>query len=68
MEELFANIPERVRKQTKFWVEFALTHHNILEAIKMIESYRATCSDEEKEYLDFVVLSYGEQYRESSSN
>ena len=68
MEELFANIPERVRKQTKFWIEFALSKNNILEAIKMIESYRNTCSDEEKEYLDFVVSSYGEKYNENNSN
>ena len=68
MEELFANIPERVRKQTKFWVEFAFNQNNLLQAINMIESYRKTCSEEEKEFLDFVVLAYGEKYNESNSN
>jgi len=54
MTELFADIPERVRKQTDFWIDVALHQHNLLDGMKMIETYRATCSEEEKEYFDFA--------------
>jgi len=63
MEELFANIPEHVRKQAQFWVDISFHQPFVPDGIKMIESYRASCSDEEKEYLDFVVMSYLEQLR-----
>ena len=42
MTELFADIPEKVRKQTDFWIDVALHQHNLLDGMKMIETYRAT--------------------------
>ena len=54
MIELFANIPERVRKQAKFWVDQVLQEKDMFIAMQMLQDYRKSClSDEEREFLDF---------------
>lgn len=54
MVELFADIPEYVKVQSKFWVDLALSQNDPLTAIQMIESYRSSCLNEkEKEFVDF---------------
>lgn len=54
MIELFADIPDYVKVQTKFWVDRALSTPNIMEGAKMIADYRKQCLTEyHKEYVDF---------------
>ena len=54
MVELFADIPEYVKVQSKFWVDLALSQNDPLAAIQMMESYRNSCLNErEKEFVDF---------------
>lgn len=63
MEELFVNIPEEIRKRTKFWVEIALAQPHVPDGIKMLEDYRASCNEEEQNYLDFVFNEYMERLK-----
>lgn len=63
MEELFTNIPEDIRKRTKFWIEVSLAQPHVYDGMKMIEDFRASCNEEEKEYIDFVFASYMERLR-----
>ena len=66
MTELFANIPQRVREQTNFWVDFVFSQKNTAKAIEMLEEYRNSClNEEEKEYLDFIVNIKAEQIQEN---
>lgn len=54
MVELFADIPEYVKMQSKFWVDLALSQNDPLTAVQMLESYRSSCLNEkEKEFVDF---------------
>ena len=48
MEELFTNIPEDIRKRTKFWIEVSLAQPHVYDGMKMIEDFRASCNEEEK--------------------
>ena len=54
MIELFQNIPEDIKFQTKFWVDRALSTPNILEGAKMVLDYRNSCITEaQKAFVDF---------------
>jgi hypothetical protein len=54
MVELFTDIPEYIKVQSKFWVDLALSQDDPLAAIQMLESYRSSCLNErEKEFVDF---------------
>lgn len=66
--EVFANIPERVRKQTDFWLDIALRQPDVVSGLKMLTTYRATCNEEEKEYFDFAFSAKMEQLKNESHN
>lgn len=54
MIELFTDIPDYVKIQSKFWVDLALQQRDALAAVKMIDDYRNSCLNErEKEFVDF---------------
>lgn len=69
MVEIFANIPERVKEQAKFWMDFSLNYPP-LEALKMLKDYSNSCIDpEEKDFVDFYFnLRWEELKNESNSD
>ena len=51
--EIFNDIPEEIKQQTKFWFEVALSQPEIINAVSMLKEYRDSCSNEyEKSYVD----------------
>ena len=53
-EEIFVNIPERVKKQAKFVFDMAMRQKNLLFATQMLNDYTNTCFDEEeKDFVNF---------------
>lgn len=55
MTELFADIPDYIRTQTNFWIDFALKQKDLISSIKIIEDYRNSClNDYERDYVDFA--------------
>ncbi len=69
MTEIFVDIPPHVKRITQNWVDFALLHTDIIQAIKIIKEFRDTCeSDEEKAFLDFYVDLRMEQLNNENNN
>ena len=54
MNEIFENIPQRMREQAEFVVNLALQQKDIVSAVTALKAYADTCqSDEEREFVDF---------------
>lgn len=54
MKEIFNEISQKVKEQTRFWVNVALTKENPIEAAKVISNFSKTLkSEEERDFLDF---------------
>ena len=54
MVELFANVPKKVKDETKFWVDIAMLNPNPQEGAKEILAYQNTLkTEEEKDFVDF---------------
>ena len=54
MIELFQDIPEFIRVQTKFWVEKALREKDPVRAVQIVKEYRDSCfNDRQREFVDF---------------
>lgn len=70
MIELFANIPEYVKNQTKFWVDLALQQKDLISGAKMVADYAKTCqNEEERDFVDFYFnLRIQELINENASN
>lgn len=70
MEELFMNVSEQVRAQTKFWVDMALIQPDLISGLNMIKTYFDSCNtEEEKDYVCFYFTSIMEQRNnENNSN
>ena len=52
--EIFKEIPDEVKNNTKFWFEIALTQQDPRDTIKMLKEYRDSCENEdERDYVDF---------------
>ena len=55
MNELFTNINEELREETKFWITFALLKKDSYKSAKMIEDFKKRLqTEEEKNYVDFA--------------
>ena len=70
MVELFANIPQYVKDQTKFWVDLALHQTDLISGVKMVADYAKTCqNEEERDFIDFYFnLKMQELINENASN
>lgn len=56
MIELFTDVPEYAKQQSKFWVDLALQQQDAADGIRMLEEYRKSClNDKEREFLDFYL-------------
>ena len=53
-DEIFINIPEKVKKQAEFIFDMAMRQKNLLSATRMLNNYTNTCFDEEeKDFVNF---------------
>lgn len=54
MIEIYANIPENIRKQTKTVVDFALSLKNPMSTARFVNQYvKTTLNEEEQDFIDF---------------
>lgn len=64
MIELFPDIPERVRKQTAFIVDIALSKNDPLSAVKILNEYTNSCyTEEERNFVQFYFKMKMEQMK-----
>lgn len=69
MIEIFANIPEEVKEQTKLIVNFIFSQLDPESGLKFIESYISSCQDEEeKEFIRFYFNMRMEQLLNENNN
>lgn len=69
MIEIFANIPEEVKEQTKLVVNFIFSQLNPEQGLKFIESYISSCQDEEeKSFVRFYFNMRMEQLSNENNN
>ena len=69
MVELFADIPNRIREQAKFWVDLALQQNNPADTIKMVADYANSCiNEEEREFVDFYFKMRLQQLENENNN
>ena len=69
MIEIFANIPEEVKEQTKLIVNFIFSQLDPESGLKFIESYISSCQDEEeKEFIRFYFNMRMEQLLNENHN
>ena len=54
MQEIFKQIPDRIKEQAKHWVDLALKQKNPYDAAAMVAEYANSCfNEEEKDFVDF---------------
>lgn len=54
MQEIFKQIPDRIKEQAKYWVDLALKQKNPYDAAAMVAEYANSCfNEEEKDFVDF---------------
>jgi len=69
MIEIFANIPEEIRKQTELIANFIFSTLKPEAGLKFIESYIASCeNEEEKEFIRFYFNMRMEQLLNENNN
>ena len=69
MIEIFTNIPEEVKEQTKLVVNFIFSQLNPEQGLKFIESYISSCQDEEeKNFIRFYFNMRMEQLVNENNN
>ena len=69
MTEIFVNIPEEVKEQTKLVVNFIFSQLNPEQGLKFIESYISSCQDEEeKNFIRFYFNMRMEQLLNENNN
>jgi hypothetical protein len=75
MIELFANVSDRIKNETKFWVETAILAFDSRLAAETILKFKNTLNtEEEKDFVDFyfnlrmLQLREGKKPNESNSN
>lgn len=67
MTELFIDIPEKVKTNAKLIFDLAMMQPNLLDAVKMLDSYTNSClNHEEKEFCDFYFNMRMEQLKNES--
>ena len=68
MIELFTNIRETDKALTKIVVDTAFMINDVPKTIKRIEEYRAVCSPEVQEFIDFYVQLKLEELKNEENN
>lgn len=69
MVEIFANIPEEVKEQTKLIANFIFSQLEPEAGLKFMESYISSCQDEEeKEFVRFYFNMRMEQILNEGNN
>ena len=70
MIEIYANIPQTIREQAKFWADMALSQKNGFDAARMMNEYLNSCeNEEEKDFVNFYFkLRIAELNHENSTN
>ena len=69
MIEIFTNIPEEVKEQTKLIVNFIFSQLDPESGLKFIESYISSCQDEEeKSFVRFYFNMRMEQLLNENNN
>lgn len=69
MVELFKNVSEKVKSETKFWFEICLLKNDPKEAAKILLDFQKTLqTEEEKDYVDFYFNMRMLQLREEKLN
>ena len=54
MIEIYADIPQTIKDQAKFWADMALSQKDSFNAAKMMIEYLNSCkNEEEKEFVNF---------------
>ena len=67
--EIFANIPEEVREQTRLIANFIFSQLDPEAGLKFMESYIASCdNEEEKEFIRFYFNMRMEQLLNENNN
>lgn len=67
--EIFANIPEEVKEQTKLIANFIFSHLNQEDALIFINNYISSCeNEEEKEFIRFYFNMRIEQILKENTN
>ena len=69
MIEIFTNIPEEVKEQTKLIVNFIFSNFEPEAGLKFMESYIASCeNEEEKDFIRFYFNMRMEQLLNENNN
>ena len=69
MIELFKNVSDKVKNETKFWFEICLLKNDPREAAKILLDFQKTLqTEEEKDYVDFYFNMRMLQLREEELN
>lgn len=69
MVEIFANIPEEVKEQTRLIANFIFSQLEPEAGLKFMESYISSCQDEEeKEFVRFYFNMRMEQILNEGNN
>lgn len=69
MNEIFADIPQYVKDNVKFWTDMALRQRNPWSAVQIINEYIDSCiNEEEKEFSRFYFKMRLEQLRNESDS
>ena len=69
MIELFTNIPEEVKEQTKLIINFIFSQLDPESGLKFIESYISSCeNEEERDFIRFYFNMRMEQLLNENNN
>ena len=68
MIELFTNISDFEKHLTKLAINAAFRLNDVSKTIKQIEEYRAACTPEVQEFVDFYVQLKLEEKKNEKSN
>ena len=55
MTELFPDISDSFRKRVEFVVDMAFRQNTTLKAMQVIKNFSDTCSDLEKDFINFYL-------------
>jgi len=69
MTELFAELPEEIKRKSELIVDFVLTNFNAEQGMPFLTNYINTCTDEEeKNFIIFYLSLRLEQIVDENNN
>lgn len=69
MIELFADLPEEVKRKTELIIDFIISHFEPQQGIDFITNYANSCADEqEKQFIKFYFSLRMEQILNEGNN